>query len=448
VSSTPSATTGEGSRFLPGTILADRYRIVGVLGRGGMGEVYRADDLKLGQAVALKFLPEVTEKDEERLARFLNEVKIARQISNPNVCRVYDVGEVDGLHFLSMEYIDGEDLSSLLRRIGRLPQDKAIQIARQVCAGLAAAHDQAILHRDLKPANVMIDGRGNAKITDFGLAGLAESIVGEEVTQGTPAYMAPEQLAGKEVSVRSDIFSLGLVLYQLVTGKQAFKADSLAELSRLHRESTPSSPSSVVEGVDPAVERVILRCLKREPRDRPASALAVAAALPGGDPLAVALAAGETPSPEMVAEAGVEGTLKPALAWGLLAVGSVLSLAAAVLGGWWEVTRYVDLPLPPVALEVRARDLIRSLGHDAPLAIRRTGSAPTSARSAGSRTTTSPRSDGTPCVRYARHLLSSGTGRVPSRFSPGRGSQSWTTTTRPRVPKEWPVSSSTPKGAC
>src|SRR5262245_20276952 len=153
-------------RFLPGTVLADRYRIYGLLGRGGMGEVYRADDLKLGQIVALKFLPRDFETDGARRTRFLNEVRIARQISHPNVCRVRDVGEIDGRPFLSMEYVDGEDLAGLLRRIGRLPSDKAVQIARQLCAGLAAAHEQGVLHRDLKPANVMIDGRGRAKITD------------------------------------------------------------------------------------------------------------------------------------------------------------------------------------------------------------------------------------------------------------------------------------------
>ena len=127
------------ARFIPGTMLAKRYRIVGLLGRGGMGEVFRADDLKLGQPVALKFLPKNVQRDEARLSRFLNEVRVALKVSHPNVCRVHDIGEVDGEHFLSMEYVDGEDLASLLRRIGRIPEDRAVRIARQLCAGLAAA---------------------------------------------------------------------------------------------------------------------------------------------------------------------------------------------------------------------------------------------------------------------------------------------------------------------
>ncbi|HEY6332333.1 MAG TPA: serine/threonine-protein kinase, partial [Blastocatellia bacterium] len=166
----------EEARFVPGDVVIGRYRVRGLLGRGGMGEVYRADDLKLHQAVALKFLPESLARDGAALARFHREARVARQISHPNVCRVFDIGEVDGQAFLSMEYVDGEDLATLLRRIGRLPHDKAVEIARQMCAGLAAAHDVGVLHRDLKPANIMIDGRGKAKITDFGLAGVAEEI--------------------------------------------------------------------------------------------------------------------------------------------------------------------------------------------------------------------------------------------------------------------------------
>ena len=199
-------------RFLPGTKIAGRYRIVSLLGRGGMGEVYRADDLRLGQTVALKFLPPELAKDTKRLEYFHNEVRLARQISHPNICRVYDIGEVEGQHFISMEYIDGEDLKTLLHRIGRLPNDKGNQIAQQLCSGLAAAHAKGVLHRDLKPANIMIDGQGQARITDFGLATVSsdgESVIG---MSGTPAYMATEQLLRGEPSVQSDIYSLGLVL--------------------------------------------------------------------------------------------------------------------------------------------------------------------------------------------------------------------------------------------
>src|SRR5262245_39982043 len=175
--------------FTPGTVLAGRYRVIGLLGRGGMGEVYRADDIKLGTPVALKFLPRAIADDPVRREQFLAEVRIARQVAHPNVCRVFDIGETtdvgNGRHFLSMEYIDGEDLASLLRRIGRLPADKALDIARQICAGLAAAHDRGVLHRDLKPANVMLDGRGRVRITDFGLAVAADAVGLEWDASGT-----------------------------------------------------------------------------------------------------------------------------------------------------------------------------------------------------------------------------------------------------------------------
>src|ERR1022692_2711366 len=191
------------SLFPNNPLLAQRYRVVSLLGRGGMGEVYRANDLLLAQTVALKFLPAQWTSHEETLVRFRNEVRIARQISHPNVCRVYDIGEAEGSTYLSMEYVDGEDLASLLRRIGRLPRDKALEIARQLCAGLAAAHDKGVVHRDLKPANIMLDGQGQLRITDFGLAGVASEV--KDIRSGTPAYMAPEQRSGKEVTARSDI---------------------------------------------------------------------------------------------------------------------------------------------------------------------------------------------------------------------------------------------------
>ena len=211
-----------GGRFVPGQMIAGRYRIVALAGKGGMGEVYRAEDLTLSQLVAIKLLPESLSRDAGALTRFHSEVRIARQVSHPNVCRVFDIGEVDGTPFLSMEYVDGEDLASVVRRIGRLSPDKAVEMTRQICAGLAAAHDRGVVHRDLKPANVMLDGAGKIRIMDFGLAGIAANIQGEEVRAGTPAYMAPEQLSGKEVTFKSDLYSLGLILYEVLTGKRVF----------------------------------------------------------------------------------------------------------------------------------------------------------------------------------------------------------------------------------
>jgi serine/threonine-protein kinase len=352
-------------RFPPGTLLAGRYRIVGLLGRGGMGEVYRADDLKLGHPVALKFLPQELEADPARRGRFLNEVRLALRVTHRNVCRVHDIGETEGQPFLSMEYVDGENLASLLRRIGRFPEDRATRLARQLCGGLAAAHEQGILHRDLKPANVMIDGRGQVKVTDFGLAGIAAEMQGPQVRVGTPAYMAPEQHAGREVTVRSDVYALGLVLYELYTGKPAFEARTPAERSRRQRESTPASPASLVDGLDPAVERVILRCLETDPALRPASALAVAAALPGGDPIGAALAAGETPSPELLAEAGQSGGLSPALAWAGLAAVVLGTGLVVLLGQKVQLVSLVPIKKPPDALVERAREISRTAGYDA-----------------------------------------------------------------------------------
>jgi serine/threonine-protein kinase len=354
------------ARFTPGTMLTDRYRIVGLLGKGGMGEVYRADDLKLRQPVALKFLPEQLSQDPRKLERFLHEVRVARQVSHPNVCRVYDIVEAKGQHFISMEYVDGEDLAAVIRRLGRPSKEKGLQIARQLCAGLAAAHDKGVLHRDLKPHNVMIDGQGRVRITDFGLAGFAGDFAGKELYAGTPAYMAPEQLAGKGVSVKSDIYSLGVVLCELFTGKRLFDGATRDQVQR-SRTSVPTTLATLSDDLDPAVERVILRCLEPEPTLRPSSALAVAAALPGGDPLAAALAAGETPSPEMVANAGEVGGMRPALA---------ITCLVAILGGMFalvpmlpglSVVRLVPLPKPPAALADRAGEILKKLGHTGPV---------------------------------------------------------------------------------
>ena len=352
-------------RFAPGKLLAGRYRIIAPLGKGGMGEVYRADDTRLGQPVALKFLPAAFASDPAKLERLVDEVRIGRQIAHPNVCRLYDIAEAEDHHFMVMEYVDGEDLASLLRRIGRLPGDKALEIARGVCAGLAAAHDKGIIHRDLKPANVMIDGRGHARIADFGLAALAGSS-GTDMS-GTPQYMAPEQLAGQGASLRSDVFALGLVMHEMLTGKRVFEAKSLGELRALHAESKPSSLSSSATDVDPGLERVVQRCLSRNPNDRPASARAVLAALPGGDPLEAAVLAGETPSPEMVAAASKVGDLRPALAWTGLALGLVGLFAIAALNERVSLFRQVPMTKSPEVLIERAKSVLSRLGvADAP----------------------------------------------------------------------------------
>ena len=359
----PPRATNLKERFPPGTLLASRYRIVSRLGKGGMGEVFRADDLILGQPVALKFLPEAARGNMNLLTRFYDEVRIARQISHKNVCRVYDIGEVDGQPYLSMEYIDGEDLGSLLRRIGRLPADKATEFARKLCAGVAAAHAQGVLHRDLKPANIMIDARGELHVTDFGLAAIAEQLQGAEIRNGTPAYMAPEQLAGTEVSAQSDIYAVGLVLYEMFTGKLPFQADTLAEMTRLRQESRLTNPSTLVGDLDKTVERAILRCLEGDPKLRPASALALAASLPGGDPLAAALAEGETPSPETVAAAGSTAGLSPKIAVPALAGIAVAMIAVCLVIPRLQLVNMLPMENPPEVLTAKARDIARSLGY-------------------------------------------------------------------------------------
>jgi Protein kinase domain len=358
-----SSDFGFEARYVPGTTLIERYRIVSPLGKGGMGEVYRAEDLKLGQTVALKFLPKSLARNEEALARFTREARMARQVSHPNVCRVFDIGEADGQTFLTMEFVDGEDMSSLMRRIGRLPADKALEIARQVCAGLAAAHEHGIIHRDLKPANIMLDGRGRARITDFGLAGLATEMKGEDARAGTPAYMSPEQFSGGEVTTKSDLYALGLVMYEIFTGKKPYEADTYDEMARLREKSEPTAPSAHLKDIDPLIERVMMRCLEKNPTKRPGSALQVAAALPGGDPLAAALAAGETPSPEMVAAAGEEGALQPWKAWALLGGIALLLACCTFLSQHAFINNLVPGEKSPEVLSETGREIATSLGY-------------------------------------------------------------------------------------
>jgi serine/threonine protein kinase len=325
-----------------------------------MGEVYRADDLELGQAVALKFIVKGAVLDPAALDRFRGEVRNARQITHRNVCRVYDIGEHKGRTFLSMEYVDGEDLASLLRRIGRLPVAKANEIAQQICAGLAAAHSRQILHRDLKPSNVLVDGRGQAHVTDFGLATRANEDTGE--VAGTPAYMAPEQFRGELATPRTDLYALGLVLYELYTGKRPFEGTSFAECKQQHLQGIPPPPGETVRDLDPGIENTILRCLEKDPAKRPLTVGAVSAALPGGNPLAAMIAAGETPSPEMVAASGEEGALSRTSAL-LLSAAMLLCIGATVyFARYAHLVNLFPVDKSPEYLTDRARDLASSLG--------------------------------------------------------------------------------------
>jgi len=351
-------------RFAPGTLLAERYRIVALIGSGGMGDVYRADDLALDQPVALKFLSEDHGKDPVWLEWLRKEVRLSRQVAHPNVCRVFDLGNVDGESFITMEYVDGENLASLLRRIGKISPEKALQIARQLCAALAAAHRSGVLHRDLKLANVMLDGEGQVRVTDFGIAATIDE-AGRGALTGTPAFMAPELFSGQKASTRSDIYSLGVALYEVFTGRPLFEADSPLQFKRLHETVVPPPPSKWEPNIDPLVDRVIQQCLEKDPQSRPGSVVAVAAALPGGDALAAALAAGETPSPQAVAAAGGNRGLSAVVASSFLATTIVGLVAIMLLSRFAFFLPQAHVEKPPDVLVERAQALAGLAGQNA-----------------------------------------------------------------------------------
>ena len=349
----------DGVDLRPGQEIQERYRIISLIGRGGMGAVYRAEDLRLHQEIALKFVHACDQTD-TAVQSLLNEVRTARRVSHPHVCRVHDLGEFEGMPFVSMEYVDGEDLASLIRRIGRPAMEKCHDLARQICAGLHAAHQQGVLHRDLKPDNLMIDGRGNVRITDFGIAVPTEGD-GHRRIAGTPAYMAPELFTGAHAKINTDIYSLGVVLYELYTGRSLNGDRSITELFR-GQERSVLPPSLLVPGLDRSVERVILKCLDRDPDQRPGSALEVLAALPGGDALAESLAGGDTPSPELVAASGGSGLMPLSHALGVAVVVLAAFTLLVLMSGGVKLLTAVDLPNGPEVLRHKAEEHLESLG--------------------------------------------------------------------------------------
>lgn len=354
-----TAETRTTGRFEPGEIFAGRYRIIAMLGMGGMGEVYHAHDQILGVDVALKFISQSTPRLMEGM---LNEVRLAREVTHPNVCRVFDISQVGQEYYFTMEYVDGEDLSSLLRQVGRFTADRLVKLAREICAGLAAAHARGVLHHDLKPANILVTRDGQAKITDFGIAGHSND---SPQLAGTPAYMPPERLAGRQATVESDLYALGLVLYELASGERVFQAATPREYAELHQRVAPDPLRARVPDLDPRIAAVIERCLQKDPRDRPASALEVEAALPGGDALRLAVEVGLTPSPDMVADARSPSRALSPPAVGMLLLWLVAGLVfvAMVADRTFRAAEARHIK-PPEVLAERARETLIDLGYE------------------------------------------------------------------------------------
>ena len=256
--------------FVPGQYFGKRYQVIEEIGRGGMGRVYKAIDQELNRIVALKMITPELSSNPVAVERFKKEIKLASQISHENVCRIHDLGEVEGIKYISMQFIDGHNLKELIQTARRLSVESAIQITEQICQALTAAHKKGVIHRDLKPPNIRLDKKGNAYVMDFGIA---RSLEAKEVTKpgeviGTPRYMSPEQAEGREVDHRSDIYSLGALMYEMLTGSPPFKADTIAGLIHKHITKAPKPPSKLNPQVPKILEEIILKCLEKTPERR------------------------------------------------------------------------------------------------------------------------------------------------------------------------------------
>ena len=260
--------------FKRGTLFAERYEIIEELGRGGMGSVYRVEDRKTKEEIALKLIKPEIVSDKKTIERFRNELTTARKIRHKNVCGMYDLGEHAGAHFITMEYVPGEDLKSFIRRSKRLSIPNTLSITRQVCEGLEEAHRLGVVHRDLKPSNIMIDKEGSARIMDFGIARSlkARGITGAGLMVGTPEYMSPEQAEAKEVDHRSDIYSLGLILYEMATGQLPFEGDSPLSIAMKQKGEIPKDPKELNPQIPDALSHAIMSCLEKDKERRYQSA--------------------------------------------------------------------------------------------------------------------------------------------------------------------------------
>jgi hypothetical protein len=362
----PSPAVNIGSVAL--AAIGQRYEILGEAGHGSMGNVYKARDRETGEIVALKLLKPEIASDHATMERFKNELLFARKITHKNVCRMHEFNRVGGIAYTSMEFVEGESLRSVLSRFGGLPQRKAVDLALQICSGLKEAHAQGIVHRDLKPENIMVDANGNVKIMDFGIARSMEAVTrltGSMV--GTPQYMAPEQVAGKPVDYRTDIYSLGLMLYEMFTGTAAFTADNPVAVALKQMREEPVPPHQVDPAIPAYIERTILKCLLKEPANRFQSIAQLEKALDGSEapnPAAAAMQV-RTANEQRVASAPVTARIAtPSVApvvtqrRGPSPIVWILLIAVIVLGAFGILRAIAN---------ARAADLIPPAGLPAPV---------------------------------------------------------------------------------
>ena len=328
-----------------GTVFASRYEIIEELGKGGMGRVYRVEDKKIKEEVALKLIRPEVASDKKTIERFSNELKMARKIAHRNVCRMYDLGEEKGTHYITMEYIPGEDLKRLIKKVGQFSAGKTIFMARQVCEGLAEAHRFGVVHRDLKPQNIMIDEDANARIMDFGIARTVKGkgITGAGVMIGTPEYMSPEQADVKEVDQRSDIYSLGVILYEMVTGRVPFEGETPLGIAMKHKNEVPQDPRQINAQLTEDLSRVIMRCLEKDKEKRYQSAGEVSAELQNiekGMPTTERIVSQKKPltSREITVKFSLRKIFLPAVV--------VIAVAIAALIIWRFIPQKQAMPVP------------------------------------------------------------------------------------------------------